>query len=37
VPGVVRGGGNLQTWNVMASKQPAKISIEPVLVLSSLS
>jgi DNA-binding transcriptional LysR family regulator len=36
VPGVVRGGGNLQTWNVMASKQPAKISIEPVLVLSSL-
>ncbi|MET2830952.1 LysR family transcriptional regulator [Mesorhizobium shangrilense] len=35
-PGVVRGGGNPQTWNVMTSKESAKIRIEPVLVLSSL-
>jgi DNA-binding transcriptional LysR family regulator len=34
--GVVRGGGNPQTWNVVTSKQSAKIRIEPVLVLSSL-
>ena len=35
-PGVVRGGGNPQTWNVMTSKKSAKIRIDPVLVLSSL-
>jgi DNA-binding transcriptional LysR family regulator len=35
-PGVVRGGGSPQTWNVMTSKQSAKIRIDPVLVLSSL-
>ncbi|WP_426129113.1 LysR family transcriptional regulator [Pararhizobium sp. PWRC1-1] len=35
-PGVVRGGGNPQTWNIMTSKGSAKMTIEPVLVLSSL-
>ncbi|MBY3328720.1 LysR family transcriptional regulator [Rhizobium laguerreae] len=36
VPGVVRGGAGPETWNVMTTKGPAKIRIEPVLVLSSL-
>jgi DNA-binding transcriptional LysR family regulator len=36
-PGVVRGGGNPQTWNVITSKQSSKIRIDPVLVLSSLN
>ena len=35
-PAVVRGGSNPQTWSVMPPMEPAKISIEPVLVLSSL-
>ena len=36
VPGVVRGGAGVETWNVMTTKGPAKIRIDPVLVLSSL-
>lgn len=36
VPGVVRGGAGPETWNVMTTKGPAKIRIDPVLVLSSL-
>jgi len=35
-PAVVRGGSNPKTWSVMPPMEPAKISIEPVLVLSSL-
>ncbi|MET3649020.1 LysR family transcriptional regulator [Phyllobacterium ifriqiyense] len=35
-PGVVRGSGDRQTWNVTTPKGPTKIKIEPVLVLSSL-
>ncbi len=33
---VVRGGTGAETWNVMTSKGPTKIRIDPVLVLSSL-
>lgn len=36
VPGVVRGGAGPETWNVMTTKGPAKIRIDPVLILSSL-
>ncbi|MBW9089748.1 LysR family transcriptional regulator [Rhizobium wenxiniae] len=36
VPGVVRGGGDKETWNVVNSEGSAKITIDPVLVLSSL-
>ncbi len=36
VPGVVRGGAGPETWNVMSTKGPAKIRIDPVLILSSL-
>jgi DNA-binding transcriptional LysR family regulator len=36
VPGVVRGGGTPRTWNVMTPTGPAKITLDPVLVLSSL-
>ena len=36
VPGVVRGGAGSETWNVMTTKGPTKIRIDPVLVLSSL-
>jgi DNA-binding transcriptional LysR family regulator len=36
VPGVVRGAGDRQTWNVVTSKGPATIKIEPILALSSL-
>ncbi|ADY67869.1 LysR family transcriptional regulator [Agrobacterium tumefaciens] len=36
VPGVVRGGAGPETWNVMTTKGPAKIRIDPVLTLSSL-
>ncbi len=36
VPGVVRGGAGVETWNVMTTKGPAKMRIDPVLVLSSL-
>lgn len=36
VPGVVRGGAGPETWNVMTTKGPAKMRIDPVLVLSSL-
>ena len=36
VPGVVRGGAGPETWNVMTTKGPAKIRIDPILVLSSL-
>lgn len=35
-PGVVRGTGDRQTWNVMTAKGAATINIEPVLALSSL-
>lgn len=35
-PGVVRGSGDRQTWNVTTPKGPTQIKIEPVLVLSSL-
>jgi DNA-binding transcriptional LysR family regulator len=35
-PGVIRGTGDRQTWNVMTSKGPTTINIEPVLALSSL-
>jgi DNA-binding transcriptional LysR family regulator len=35
-PGVVRGIGDRQTWNVMTAKGAATINIEPVLALSSL-
>ncbi len=35
-PGVVRGTGSPQIWNVMTLKGSAKIRIEPVLFLSSL-
>ncbi|QJX10010.1 LysR family transcriptional regulator [Rhizobium brockwellii] len=35
-PGVVRGAGDRQTWNVVTSEGPATIGIEPVLALSSL-
>ncbi|CDZ33011.1 LysR [Neorhizobium galegae bv. officinalis] len=35
-PGVIRGAGDRQTWNVATSKGSAKITIEPVLSLSSL-
>ena len=35
-PGVIRGAGDRQIWNVATSKGPAKITIEPVLSLSSL-
>ena len=33
---VIRGGAGAETWNVMTSKGPTKIRIDPVLVLSSL-
>lgn len=36
VPCVVRGGGSQETWIVMNPKGPAKIRVDPVLVLSSL-
>ncbi len=36
VPCVVRGGAGPETWNVMTTKGPGKIRIDPVLVLSSL-
>jgi DNA-binding transcriptional LysR family regulator len=36
VPGVVRGGGDTETWNVINSEGSAKITVDPVLVLSSL-
>jgi DNA-binding transcriptional LysR family regulator len=36
IPGVVRGGGGSETWNVMTSRGPVDIRIDPVLVLSSL-
>ncbi len=36
VPGVVRGGAGPETWNVMTSRGPVDIRIDPVLVLSSL-
>ncbi|SES46292.1 substrate binding domain-containing protein, partial [Rhizobium sp. NFR03] len=36
VPCVVRGGGSQETWTVMNPKGPAKIRVDPVLVLSSL-
>jgi len=36
VPGVVRGGGSQETWTVMTSEGPARIRVDPVLVLSSL-
>jgi DNA-binding transcriptional LysR family regulator len=35
-PGVVRGAGDRQTWNVVTSEGPATIGIEPILALSSL-
>ncbi len=35
-PGVVRGPGNQQTWNVMTTEGAAAIRIEPVLAMSSL-
>jgi DNA-binding transcriptional LysR family regulator len=35
-PGVIRGAGDRQIWNVATSKGSAKITIEPVLSLSSL-
>ncbi|PZM08667.1 LysR family transcriptional regulator [Rhizobium tubonense] len=35
-PGVVRGAGNRQTWNVMTSDGPLTIGIEPILALSSM-
>ncbi|MES5047276.1 LysR substrate-binding domain-containing protein [Rhizobium nepotum] len=35
-PGVVRGGGSQQTWNVVTSEGPATIGVEPILALSSL-
>ncbi|MCJ9722208.1 LysR substrate-binding domain-containing protein [Agrobacterium sp. SHOUNA12C] len=35
-PGVVRGAGERQTWNVVTSDGPAAIGIEPILALSSL-
>jgi DNA-binding transcriptional LysR family regulator len=35
-PGVVRGAGDRQTWNVVTSEGPATIGIEPVLAQSSL-
>ncbi|RWX81056.1 LysR family transcriptional regulator [Neorhizobium lilium] len=35
-PGVVRGAGNRQTWNVMTSTGPATISVNPILALSSM-
>jgi DNA-binding transcriptional LysR family regulator len=35
-PGVIRGAGDRQVWNVATSKGSAKITIEPVLSLSSL-
>jgi DNA-binding transcriptional LysR family regulator len=35
-PGVVRGAGNRQNWNVMTADGPFAISIEPILALSSL-
>ncbi len=36
IPCVVRGGGSQETWTAMTSKGPAKIRVDPVLVLSSL-
>jgi DNA-binding transcriptional LysR family regulator len=36
VPGVVRGAGDRQTWNVVTPEGPVTIRIEPVLALSSL-
>jgi DNA-binding transcriptional LysR family regulator len=35
-PGVVRGAGDRQIWNVVTSEGPATIGIEPILALSSL-
>jgi DNA-binding transcriptional LysR family regulator len=35
-PGVVRGAGDRQNWNVVTSEGPATIRIDPVLALSSL-
>jgi DNA-binding transcriptional LysR family regulator len=35
-PGVVRGAGDRQTWNVVTSEGPSTIGIEPILALSSL-
>ena len=35
-PGIVRGPGNRQTWNVLTSEGPGTIGIEPILALSSL-
>ncbi|MCW0001913.1 LysR substrate-binding domain-containing protein [Pararhizobium sp. YC-54] len=35
-PGVVRGAGDRQTWNVVTPEGPATIGIEPILALSSL-
>ncbi|OHV80430.1 LysR family transcriptional regulator [Rhizobium sp. LCM 4573] len=36
VPGVVRGASVEQTWEMITREGPAKIRVEPVLVLSSL-
>jgi len=36
VPGVVRGGAGAQTWSAMTTEGLAEISIDPVLILSSL-
>jgi DNA-binding transcriptional LysR family regulator len=36
VPGVVRGRAGPETWDVMTSEGPAKMTVDPVLVLSSL-
>jgi len=36
VPGVVRGAGHRQVWDVMTANGPLAISIEPILALSSL-
>ncbi len=35
-PGVLRGAGDRQTWNVVTPEGPATIRIEPILALSSL-